>query len=286
MRTALDHHTSTSHAEALGRLVEKHAVGFYFVLTLLISWTGIVVLLGRHAFPLTWEHFERLGGALYGVILAGPVVAGLAMTGVVDGHAGYRELFRRLGKWRVGARAYGLALLPAIVLAVVAAALSWISTGSVPTIFTASNTASTVGLAVIASLTFGLFEEVGWTGFAVPKLRNRHGAVATGIIVGLVWGAWHFPLFWAADSFSAPLPFAILLLRLFSWLPGFRILMVRLYDRTGSVLLPVLMHASLVATQLLFMPPSTSDARLVLHLGVWAATIWILVAVMRPRKLR
>jgi hypothetical protein len=37
----------------------------------------------------------------------------------------------------------------------------------------------------------GFFEELGWTGFATPRLRLRHGFLATGLIVGVPWGAWH-----------------------------------------------------------------------------------------------
>jgi hypothetical protein len=59
-----------------------------------------------------------------------------------------------------------------------------------------------------------------------------------------VWGAWHFPLFWEADSFSAPLPFAILRARLFAWLPPFRVVLIYLHERTRSLPLVMLMHAA------------------------------------------
>jgi membrane protease YdiL (CAAX protease family) len=46
------------------------------------------------------------------------------------------------------------------------------------------------------ALLVGSFEEIGWTGFAAPHLRARHSILTTGLAVGVVWGAWHFPLFW------------------------------------------------------------------------------------------
>jgi hypothetical protein len=75
--------------------------------------------------------------------------------------------------------------------------------------------------------------------------------------VGIPWGAWHFLLFWEGDSFSGAAPLTLLLVRLFAWLPAYRILMAWTYDHTGSLLVAVLMHASLAATQLLTPPPGT-----------------------------
>jgi membrane protease YdiL (CAAX protease family) len=61
----------------------------------------------------------------------------------------------------------------------------------------------------------GIFEELGWTGFAI-RMRQRYGVLGTGLIVGVLWGAWHFILFWEPDSFSVGLPLVLLLVRLFS----------------------------------------------------------------------
>ena len=117
-----------------------------------------------------------------------------------------------------------------------------------PAIFTADDKLTVVLTAVVTGLVVGFFEEVGWTGFAVPRLQKRYGILTTGLIVGFVWGAWHFPPFWTKETFTAALPFALLLGQLFSWLPPYRILMVWVYGRTESLLVAILMHASLVAS--------------------------------------
>jgi hypothetical protein len=50
----------------------------------------------------------------------------------------------------------------------------------------------------------GFLEELGWTGFAVPRLRQRHGALPTALVAGLLWGAYHFSvLFWATRPSGA-----------------------------------------------------------------------------------
>lgn len=67
----------------------------YCAVTLAISWTGCIVMLGPSAFPLTWERFEKFGAALYGVILAGLLLASLVLTGLIDGRPGLRTLLSR-----------------------------------------------------------------------------------------------------------------------------------------------------------------------------------------------
>jgi membrane protease YdiL (CAAX protease family) len=129
-----------------------------------------------------------------------------------------------------------------------------------------------VGLAV------GLFEELGWTGFAVPHMRQHYGLLTTGLTVGIVWGAWHFLPFWESDTFSSVSPLFLLILRLFFWLPPYRVLMVWVYDKTESLLVSVLMHASLVASLTIFVPVELSGTTLMIWILAWSATLWIVVA--------
>jgi hypothetical protein len=104
--------------------------------------------------------------------------------------------------------------------------------------------------------------------------------LSTGLLGGVLWGAWHFIMFWEPDSFSAAFPLALLLVKLFSWLPAYRVLMVWVDDRTGSLLRAMLMHASLTATQLILMPPPASGMSLLTSILAWAAALWIVVAVI------
>ena len=151
-------------------------------------------------------------------------------------------------------------------------ALSLSSRAFLPNILTTSDTAALLLMGLAYGLLGGGFcEELGWTGFAVPQLRLRRGVLTTGLIVGALWGAWHFPLFWERDSFSGALPLALLLVRLFSWLPAYRVLMVWAYDRTGSLLVAMLMHASLTACTLILSTSATGVAFLTYGLVVAVA---------------
>lgn len=98
-------------------------------------------------------------------------------------------------------------------------------------------------------------------------------------MVGVLWGAWHFILFWEEDSFRQTLPFVLLIARLFAWLPAYRLLMVWVYERTQSLLIIVLMHASLVAS-LATLDPAITGEELLGYIVIRALILWAAVAVM------
>ncbi len=268
--------------------INKHSVTLYFALTFILTWGCMVLVIGPGGFPLTAEQFEAMGPLVYTAMLIGPSAAGILMTALAGGKAGFRDLLSRLCNWRVGIRWYAIALLTAPLLATaVLFALSLFSPEFLPALFTADDKLPLLLTGIVAGLAVGFFEELGWTGFAIPRMKQRHGILTTGIIVGLLWGAWHFPPFWKSDTFSATIPLVLLLGQLFSWLPPYRILMVWVYDRTESLLIVMLMHAGLVFTTLTLPSMELSGMLLLTWLLVWAAILWIVVAaVVVPNRMK
>jgi membrane protease YdiL (CAAX protease family) len=260
---------------AIKAFVRKRPALIYFVLAVALSWGCMALMIGPGNFPISPELAESQGALLYVGMLIGPSAAGLLLTALLDGGAGLRDLLSRLFRWRVGARWYAVALLTApLVATVVLLLLSLLSPEFLPGIFASEDGLALLLSGVAAGLMVGLFEEVGWTGFAIPRLRQHYGILATGLLVGLVWGAWHFPPFWEANSFSGVFPLALLFARLFAWLPPYRVLMVWVYDRTDSLLVVVLMHASLVTCTLAIVPSTLAGASLLTWLFAWAAALW------------
>jgi len=234
-----------------------------------------------NGFPITDEQFETSGAFVYVAMLVGPSGAGILLTGLLNGRAGFRDLFSRLFKWRVDARWYAVALLTApLMIAPILLGLSLVSYEFLPAIFTSDNKLAVALSAIAVGLAVGLFEELGWTGFAVPRLKQRYGVLSTGLITGILWGAWHFLPFWKSDTFSAAFPLILLLGQLFSWLPPYRILMVWVYDRTGSLLVSVFMHASLMASLNAFVPVELSGTTLLTWIFSWAAALWVVVGMV------
>jgi membrane protease YdiL (CAAX protease family) len=262
-------------------LIKRHPVLTYFALTFVISWGGILIVLGPSGFPGTPEQLDTLLPFVVLAILAGPSVAGVLTTGHAAGRAGLRELLSRLLRWRVGARWYAVALLtaPLIVMATLLA-LSLTSPVFLPDIFTASEKASLLLSGIAVGLVGGFLEELGWTGFAVPRLRLRYGVLTTGLFVGVLWGAWHFPTsFWGSSDSAGAVPLAIYLpVVLFSFLPPYRVLMVWVYDRTGSLLVAMLMHTSLVPSTFFVLQPAATGWALLIYELVLAAALWGIVA--------
>jgi uncharacterized protein len=262
--------------------IKRHPVSMYFALTFIISWSAILILAGPEGIPATADQAVVLGMAM----LLGPGIASMSMTGLISGRAGFHKLLSRLLRWRVGFHWYIVALVTApLSTAAVLLTLSLLSPEFTLGILISDDKAALILMGVAAGIMVGFFEEVGWTGFATAKMRQRHNALATGLFIGVLWGAWHFLLFWESDSFSAAFPLALLLARLFSWAPAYRILMVWVYDHTESLLITILMHVSLVAS-LVIMEPPLSGGALLIYILIRAALLWVIVAGVTLSKRR
>ena len=150
-----------------------------------------------------------------------------------------------------------------------------------PDIVTANNKLSIVVAGIVVGLMVGFFEELGWTGFAQPRLRRRYGVVTTGLVMGLLWSAWHFPMFAETTDPTGTLPAALVVaVLLFAWLPPYRLLMVWVYDRTESLLIAMLMDVPISTTALILASEATSATALVVPVLVWGAAFWLIVAVV------
>ena len=263
---------------ALKNFIKRQPVLAYFILTIIFTWGCMAIAVYPGGFPISEAQMETSGALVYVAMLVGPSGAGLLLTGLIDGRKGYRQLLSRLIRWRVGAGWYAFALMTApVMIVVLLSGLSLISAEFQPVLFAADGKTALVLSSIAAGLAVGLFEEIGWTGFAVPRLKSRYSVLKTGLIVGIVWGAWHFPPFWKSDTFSAALPLVLLIGQLFSWLPPYRILMVWVYDRTESLLLSILMHASLMGSLNALVPAELTGMTLLTWILAWAAALWLIV---------
>src|SRR5918993_1113657 len=221
-------------------LIKSHPLLSYFALTFAITWSLFVFAVGGPGgIPATKEEFTTLPLLAILAVLVGPSVSGILLTGLLYGREGYRDLITRMRRLRVGARWYAVALLTApLLFTAVLIPLSLISPVFLPGIFASEAKASFVLMSIVVGLIVGIFEELGWTGFAVPTLlKLRYGVLSTGLIVGVLWGAWHWLVaFWSSSSASGEPALVSFLPDSFLFLVAFRVLMVWVYDRTGSLL--------------------------------------------------
>lgn len=136
------------------------------------------------------------------------------------------------------------------VIIIILTILTLFSSVYIPEIVITDNKAGLIVPGVILGILGGGFlEELGWTGFAVPRLRMKYSVLKTGLITGLLWALWHFlPVLWGSGDADGNLDLAQFLPALFchyTVLIAYRVLLVWLHDCTKSLIPVMLMHASL-----------------------------------------
>ena len=157
----------------------RHSLLWYFGLAFGISWTGVLLSEAQHS-PIIW----------FVAMLLGPATAGLVLTALFDDTRGLRDLAQRLLRVRLG-RWYAMPLVAPLILVAVLAVLSASSPSYTPRLFTTSSPQTLVVFALLAGVGAGVFEEIGWTGFATPRLLRRYAWFDVGLIIGIPWAIWH-----------------------------------------------------------------------------------------------
>ena len=221
--------------------VRRHPVASYFVLAY-TSWLWQVPVMATFHVPLA------VGPWLVLMPVFAPITAAFVMAWVTEGPSGMVQLLRRIFRWRVGLRWYGVVLLtfPVLYLAGVIALPGGLAALRLP--------GSSFVWAVLGSLAFsffgaGLVEEPGWRGYALPRLQKLHGPLAGTLILGVLWAFWHLPLFLFLPGhtgarpgfFGTVIPFVIWAVLALA----FAVLITLVVNNSrGSVLLAMLFHAS------------------------------------------
>jgi len=135
----------------------------------------------------------------------GPLLAAFTVTVIVGKGAGFRELIRRLFRWKVGLRWFLVATSPIILFLIALSIDILISNTSFDfNLFgRLQEISGVVGVAgwVVMILTFGFGEETGWRGFALPRLQITRSASKATLILIPIWIFWHLPLFFYKESF-------------------------------------------------------------------------------------
>jgi membrane protease YdiL (CAAX protease family) len=260
----------------LKTLARQHPVLSFYTLAFAISWGAIVAVAGPAGMTGT-------GATIFvsGIVsLSGPAIAGLLMTWTVGGRAGLQGLGSRLMRWRVGARWYAVALLTApVVMVATTLTLSLWDPAFAPAIVTSDDRLRLLMAGIGSGLVCPIFEELGWTGFATPRLLERHGVLASGVLMGVLWSVWHFPFFSGTTDPSGLVPAPVLVaILLFAWLPPYRVFMTWVYEHTQSVLLAILMHTPIFAGMYVFADDATGVG-LVVKVLVWGAAFWVVALV-------
>ena len=167
--------------------VKRHPLVSFFILAYALAWILIPLVVSVSLF--------------FGLLaLFVPTFAALVVTAITDGKAGVKDLLRRVVLWRVGFRWYVVAIGLPILLGLIAMGLNTLLTGETMAIDVQQPLTLTLILAILV-----LGEEIGWRGFALPRLQTRYNSLVASLILGVLWAAWHLP------NAAYPWPRALLL---------------------------------------------------------------------------
>jgi uncharacterized protein len=132
-----------------------------------------------------------------------PNIAAFIVIGfVIKQKGGIKALLKGWLKWKMHPGWYLLAFSPVIFGIVTIWVYQWIYGYSPSTEFFA-DPAAFIGLLVLITITGAMGEELGWRGFALPRLQLRMNALSASILLGLIWALWHLPLWFAGLGFEA-----------------------------------------------------------------------------------
>jgi uncharacterized protein len=261
--------------------IQRHPVASYFVLAFAIAWSGILYVVGPQGIPGESDHVAQLLPMVFLAMIAGPSIASLLLTALVDGRAGLRDLLARQCRWRVHLRWYGIALLttPLLLLLSLGVLAMWVSPTFMPGILVKQDKLSLFIYALVGGLGAGFFEELGWTGFATHKMQLAHRDIWSTLGLGALWMTWHLLAdFWGSREFES-----FYLLHVLLWylaLIGYRVLMTWVYSHTQSLLVGQLMHAGFTGGQALLGPIALAAAEKILWYGIFVVALWIVVAIV------
>ncbi|EDX73565.1 CAAX amino terminal protease family [Coleofasciculus chthonoplastes PCC 7420] len=216
--------------------MRKHPLTWFYILAFGMSWIGMVsvVLTSRDIAPLYRTYFLVLS-IFYAI---GPALAAVIVAQVAYGKTGVKELDKGLIKWRVGLVWYIVVLLGPVVLLITAQVVTKLLRLPVTIAVPQSNLSF---FAFVINFLATTCEEIGWRGFALPRLQKQYNALTATLIVGMLWGLWHLPLIFLVGQPMSEFPFLWFIIIvtnafIYTWI----------YNSTkGSILLVALFHGAL-----------------------------------------
>lgn len=240
----------------INRFLQRNALVAYFVLAYAITWS---------LFPLA---YVSLGFAV--LPLFGPAFAAILVTAFTGGRQGVKDLLSRAVRWRVRWQWYAFAVGFPFVLTLLASGIS--------ALLGQPATLKFGGLLSVAFAPLFIGEELGWRGYALPRLLERTSALVASLLLGVLWAGWHLPNFLLnIPGVPAMGPFPAFLI----WVVAETVMFTWLFQRTRrSVLIATLFHASINA---FFVDHPSLAWQWALMAGVWAIAAVFMILTNRPK---
>jgi membrane protease YdiL (CAAX protease family) len=274
---------STSTSRNLQQLMRQHPLFSFFFMAYAFSWIILI--------PFVLSEWSILPKATFYTIFFifhtfGPTLAAYIMLRITEGKEGWLHLRSRIRQLRVGWRWYVFILLviPAVMLLgilVLPGALA--SFQGLPQFFLVRYPF------LFILIFFGggpLGEEIGWRGFALPRMQSRYGALRATLLLGVLWTFWHLADFLTSAQKGGPgtglFAFTHQLPIFFLQVMALAIIFTWVFNHTGgSVFIAILLHASYdtfgSSVQPLFSAPIVTSTDLPFSIGMGVSALLILI---------
>ncbi len=283
MNASMESSQSSSNAGNLKQWMQRHPLFSFFFLAYAITWIifSPYVLAEWGILPKT--SYNNLFFILH---TFGPAMAGYIMFRVMDGKAGWLGLRKRIKQVHASWFWYAFILLgiPALIL------LGILVLPGALVSFQGLTPKLLISYPFIFVLIFfgggPLGEEIGWRGFALPRMQSRYGALRASLLLGVLWTIWHLEDLFTASQGGGPgtglTAFTFHLPIFFVMVMELAIIMTWVFNHThGSVFIAVLLHASYDAfgstVQPLFSVPIVSKTNLAFAIGFAVPALLILI---------
>ncbi|MDR3573260.1 MAG: type II CAAX endopeptidase family protein [Anaerolineaceae bacterium] len=208
----------------------KNQLVLFFLIAFILAWGTWIPAFLLPDFP---KQLPLIG-------LFAPAISSLIVAWITKGKAGIAEILGRYKHWRFGLQWYGLSIVMVPAFFLLALLLSGIISAQPLQQFWLGSPLYFVLASFVWLMVINSGEEIGWRGFALPKLLEMvKSPILASIILGLIWGLWHLPIYLIPGQSSFPYPLFLLLTI------GISFIYTKLFLETGgSLLAAVLLHAS------------------------------------------
>ncbi len=263
--------------------MRKQTLPLFFGLTFLLSWSIWI--------PLALDHFSLLpvrlepGFVMVAALLAtlGPAVSALLVSAFSGGRLEVRELLGQLGRWRVKWTWYVASGLVFPVVGLVTVSLYRLLPGAQPVPVQPVSAAGLIVTMIVMVISV-TGEEIGWRGFALPKMQKRWSALKTSLLLGTIHTIWHLP-FWTVLGEYERFGWGYWLLS-WAWVLALTIYITWIMNHTGnSLVLVMLFHWSWNIVVNSFLPITSVVPAYLISIGIAWAIALSLVILFGPQRL-
>ena len=219
------------------------------------------------------------------VILASnvPSAVAIVLTAIVLGRGALRKLLGRLLIWRVNPLWYLVVVLGPVALAGGVVGVNALLGG--PAL---SLGMPLLGVAIFLAFSIvpgsALGEEIGWRGYALPRLQAGRSALSASLILGPIWALWHLPLWLTGAPGRTPTLYAAFVVSVIA----LSVILTWVYNSTGgSLLMVVLLHATFNLPMTLAIDELGNRATvpLLLYWGLLVVAAIVVIIVAGPKHL-